>query len=107
MSITPQNSIIIIGAGIVGLSLAQALKKENIPFQIYDRDSHLEARSAGWGISIYWGLPALQRCLPPELFEGLDGIQVDPEMGVKGMNIVCYLAVVGFVGFICRVWNMC
>jgi glycine/D-amino acid oxidase-like deaminating enzyme len=79
-----QSPIIIIGAGIVGLSLAQALKKEGIPFQIYDRDAHLEARQQGWGISIYWALPALERCLPAEIFKELDGIQVDPQMGVKG-----------------------
>jgi 2-polyprenyl-6-methoxyphenol hydroxylase-like FAD-dependent oxidoreductase len=85
MSFSQHLPIIIVGAGIVGLSLAQALKKEGIPFQVYERDKHLDARSAGWGISIHWALPAIESCLPPNLFKELDSIQVDPQQGLKGM----------------------
>lgn len=85
----PSNSapIIIIGAGLVGLSLAQALKKEGFNFKIYDRDQSLNERPAGWGITIHWALPALQSCLPPEVFDRLLSIQVDPVNGGKGMSI--------------------
>ncbi|KAJ5682702.1 para-nitrobenzyl esterase [Penicillium macrosclerotiorum] len=70
--------IIIIGAGLVGLTLAQALKKEGFNFKIYDRDRSLEERPAGWGITMHWALPALESCLPPEVYNRLLSIQVDP-----------------------------
>ncbi|KAL2075556.1 hypothetical protein VTL71DRAFT_499 [Oculimacula yallundae] len=73
--------IVIIGAGVVGLVLAQALKKEGIPFLIFDRDTHVDARTHGWGLTIHWALPALKQCLPPELFDRLKTVQVDPEQG--------------------------
>ncbi|KAH6724228.1 monooxygenase-like protein [Leptodontidium sp. MPI-SDFR-AT-0119] len=73
--------VLIIGAGVVGLVLAQALKKEGIPFLIFDRDEYIDARSHGWGITIHWALPALKQCLPTELFDRLKTIQVDPEQG--------------------------
>ncbi|GAP85393.2 putative fad-binding domain-containing protein [Rosellinia necatrix] len=73
--------VIIVGAGIVGLALAQALKKENIPFQLYERDQGLDHLAAGWGISINWALEALEKCLPSELFTRVDDVQVDPEQG--------------------------
>ncbi|KAJ5724889.1 FAD binding domain-containing protein [Penicillium malachiteum] len=77
MSPSKQLPVIISGAGIVGLTLAQALKKENISFQIYERDTHLHARSAGWGISIYCAHPALADCMPSGFAEELCSVQVD------------------------------
>lgn len=76
--------IIIIGAGLVGLTLAQALKKEGFDFKIYDRDVNLTERPAGWGITMHWALPALESCLPEGVFERLLSIQVDPAEGGKG-----------------------
>ncbi|KAI3339999.1 hypothetical protein F4824DRAFT_453830 [Ustulina deusta] len=73
--------IIIIGAGIVGLTLAQSLKQEGIPFELYERDETLDHRSPGWGITIHWALDALENCLPKELFAKLEDVQVDPEQG--------------------------
>jgi len=55
--------------------------QEGIPFLIFDRDEHIDARSHGWGITIHWALPALKKCLPAELFDRLKTIQVDPEQG--------------------------
>ncbi|PMD21926.1 FAD/NAD(P)-binding domain-containing protein [Hyaloscypha hepaticicola] len=75
--------VIIVGAGVVGLVLAQSLKKDGIPFIIFDRDEHIDVRAHGWGITIHWALEALQACLPPSLFHRLDTIQVDPEQGRK------------------------
>ncbi|KAI1153185.1 hypothetical protein F4825DRAFT_416254 [Nemania diffusa] len=76
-----QQPIIIVGAGIVGLTLAQALKKEGIPFRLFERDENLDHRSAGWGITIHWALHALESCLPADLFARIDEVQVDPEQG--------------------------
>lgn len=79
-----QQPIIIVGAGIVGLTLAQALKKEGIPFRLFERDENLDHRSAGWGITIHWALHALESCLPADLFARIDEVQVDPEQGRQG-----------------------
>jgi len=64
---TTKLPIIIVGAGIVGLALAQSLKKEGIPFEIYERDPHLHARASGWGISIDWAHPTLQHSVATNL----------------------------------------
>ncbi|RFU31575.1 hypothetical protein B7463_g4763, partial [Scytalidium lignicola] len=82
--------VIIIGAGVVGLTLAQALKQHNIPFEIYERDPHIE-RAKGWGITIHWALPALKSCLPAELFDRLSTIQVDPQQGIKDTGRFLFL----------------
>ncbi|KAI1422614.1 hypothetical protein F5Y12DRAFT_761973 [Xylaria sp. FL1777] len=73
--------IIIIGAGIIGLTLAQSLKKEGVPFELYERDEALDHRSPGWGITIHWALDALKKCLPEDVFTRIDDVQVDPEQG--------------------------
>ncbi|OOQ87682.1 FAD binding domain containing protein [Penicillium brasilianum] len=78
--------IIIIGAGLVGLTLAQALKKDGFEFEIYDRDNTLEERPAGWGITMHWALPALESCLPADVFSRLLSIQVDPAEGGKDLE---------------------
>lgn len=87
---SPRQPIIIIGAGVVGLSLAQALKLRGIPFEIYERDKTIE-RAKGWGITIHWALPALKACLPPALFERLATIQVDPQQGIKDTGRFVFL----------------
>ncbi|KAL2823256.1 hypothetical protein BDW59DRAFT_173586 [Aspergillus cavernicola] len=80
--------IIIIGAGLVGLTVAQGLKKDGFSFEIFDRDTSLEERPAGWGITMHWALPALASCLPPELFAMIPSIQVNPIDGGKEND--CY-----------------
>lgn len=78
-SISPSRPVIIIGAGIVGLTFAQSLKKDNIPFQIFERDTSAESRTQnGWGISIHWAREALNSCLPANLVSRLSTVQVDP-----------------------------
>lgn len=81
---TSTKPIIVVGAGLVGLTLAQALKTAGLPFEIYDRDGSIDERPAGWGITMHWALPALEACLPPRLFAQLPSIQVDPVEGAKG-----------------------
>ncbi|RFU72369.1 fad binding domain-containing [Trichoderma arundinaceum] len=61
--------ILIIGAGVSGLLLAQHLKREGIPYRIFERDADLATRGAGWGLTLHWSLTALQSLLPPSLAE--------------------------------------
>ena len=76
-----RGPMLIIGAGICGLTLAHGLKKAGIPFEIYERDVDVDARGQGWAITLHWVLPFLEKLLEPEVYRALDGIQVDPEVG--------------------------
>ena len=78
------SPILIIGAGVSGLTLAQALRKEGIPFQIVERDESLSSRSAGWGLTIHWALPTFLSLLPQELQERLPETYVNPEAVKNG-----------------------
>ena len=64
--------ILIIGAGISGLTLAQGLLKENIPFHLFERDAALNLRSQGYRVRISDpGIIALKQNLSPALFSRL------------------------------------
>jgi glycine/D-amino acid oxidase-like deaminating enzyme len=87
---TPDKPIIILGAGLVGLTLAQGLKKHGFHFQVYDRDGSLDERPAGWGITVHWAFPALEACLPPELFAQIPSIQVNPGAIIGTLALLTY-----------------
>lgn len=70
--------ILIIGAGISGLTMAQALRKQGIPFRIFERDESNTFRSAGWGLTLNWSLPTFRSLLPDDLVARL------PETYVNG-----------------------
>ena len=79
-----RTPILIVGAGISGLTLAQALRKEGIPFQIVEQDSSSSSRSAGWGLTIHWALPTFLDLLPQEVQERLPDTYVNQEAANKG-----------------------
>lgn len=45
--------VLIIGAGIGGLTLAQALRKQGIDFEIFEKDESENSRKQGWAIGIH------------------------------------------------------
>ena len=71
--------IIIIGAGVAGLTLAQSLRKQNVPLRIFERDESLGAKPGGWGLTIHWGLPALREALPEDILEKIPETYVNKE----------------------------
>ncbi|KAK4693368.1 hypothetical protein P7C71_g4020, partial [Lecanoromycetidae sp. Uapishka_2] len=72
MSTSPP--IIILGAGISGLALGQALKNASIPFHIYERTPTFFTRSQGYRVRIdSTGIAALKQCLTPEHYLRLEG----------------------------------
>ena len=81
-----QPPVIIVGAGITGLVLAQALKKHSVPFQVYERDPNPSYRGKGWGITIHWALNSLLECLPQHLIDRLPEAYVDREATRNGEN---------------------
>lgn len=71
--------ILIIGAGITGLTLAQSLRKQGIPFRIFDRDASLTSRPGGWGLTISWADSLLGTLLPPDIVQKLEESHVTRE----------------------------
>lgn len=85
-SVTPKL-MLIIGAGISGLTLAQACRKNNVPFRIFERDALADYRSAGWGLTLNWALPTFKSLLPNDILERLPETYVNQEAvsaGEKG-----------------------
>ncbi|KAG9511720.1 FAD/NAD(P)-binding domain-containing protein, partial [Aureobasidium melanogenum] len=72
--------IIIVGAGVVGLILGQALKLQGIPFTILERDKSADGREQGWAITLHWALPLLEEMLSPELITRIKECRVNPEV---------------------------
>ncbi|KAK6223924.1 hypothetical protein LQW54_000068 [Pestalotiopsis sp. IQ-011] len=59
--------IIIVGAGLGCLMLAQALRKRGITFEIFERDEHEFARQQGWALGLHSILPEIQSGVPDDL----------------------------------------
>ena len=76
--------IIIIGAGISGLTLAQYLHKSHVPFRIFERDTGLFSRGGGWGLTLHWSLPALRQLLPENVQSRMPEAYVDKEATSRG-----------------------
>lgn len=74
------DPVLIVGAGIVGLTLGQALKQKNIPFEIYERDETPDARGQGWAITLHWALEHMFKMLPAETLARIQDVQVDQEV---------------------------
>ncbi len=45
--------VLIIGAGIGGLFLAQFLRKRGVSFEIFERDASASARGQGWALGLH------------------------------------------------------
>jgi 2-polyprenyl-6-methoxyphenol hydroxylase-like FAD-dependent oxidoreductase len=59
--------VLIIGAGVVGLTLAQGCREAGIPFQIFEQNEEKSKRNEGWGLSLHWSLKSLERTIGHEL----------------------------------------
>jgi 2-polyprenyl-6-methoxyphenol hydroxylase-like FAD-dependent oxidoreductase len=65
-----EDGVVVIGAGIGGLCLAQGLRRAGIPCAVYERDASPEARLQGYRVHIDGaGADALREVLPDELYE--------------------------------------
>lgn len=76
--------VLIIGAGMTGLLLAQKLKSHDIPFSIYERDPSADYRGAGWGLAIHWAVDVFLALLPQHLRDQVQQTNVDPDAHARG-----------------------
>ncbi|MCJ1450211.1 hypothetical protein MMC28_000540 [Mycoblastus sanguinarius] len=74
-----QQDVIVVGAGITGILIAQGLKKANIGFSIWEAKRSLDiTRSGDWAVGLHWALPMLEEVLPRDLFARLQEAGTDP-----------------------------
>ncbi|KAI1091996.1 putative monooxygenase [Rostrohypoxylon terebratum] len=59
--------ILIVGAGLGGLLLGQTLRKNNISFEIFERDPSDDVRVQGWAIGLHTILDELDASVPEDL----------------------------------------
>ncbi|WP_433574647.1 FAD-dependent oxidoreductase [Nocardia brasiliensis] len=76
---TSDPLIVIAGAGLSGLCLAQSLTKAGIDVQVYERDTGPFVRRQGYRITVDRdGSTALQQCVPAERFELISAVAGPP-----------------------------
>ena len=68
--------VLIAGAGIVGLTIAQGCRENGIPFTIFERDQ-AGSRAQGWALTLHWCLRSLERTIGPKLTELLPTVSLN------------------------------
>ncbi|KAF2089002.1 2-polyprenyl-6-methoxyphenol hydroxylase [Saccharata proteae CBS 121410] len=84
----PIQPVLISGAGLSGLLLAQGLKQASIPFRMFERDPCIGHRPQGYLIRIHGdGITALRSALPPKLFAMFEKTCAEAHVGaVRRLN---------------------
>src|SRR5262249_5956775 len=79
-----QLHVVIVGAGVGGLTLAQGLKKAGVSVAVYERDRAPTDRVQGYRVHINpTGSVALHECLPPHLFDAFARTCGKPTKGIR------------------------
>lgn len=85
--------VLIIGAGITGLLIAQGLKEQGIRFTIFEAETATAERPREWTMGVHWSMPLLANLLPAHLLQRLSKeATVDPSLDytsppMNGMRI--------------------
>lgn len=90
MANSSQQPILIVGAGVAGLTLAQACRRDNIPYRLFESDESPSSRGAGWGLTLVQALPAFKSLMPEEIIARLPEAYVNTsaqKAGEKGRFI--------------------
>ncbi|KAI0802847.1 putative monooxygenase [Xylaria sp. FL0064] len=67
MPFSSSPHVLIAGAGLGGLTLAQALRKQGISYEIFEREKNERERRAGWVIGLHHMLDDLKESIPDDL----------------------------------------
>ncbi|KAJ2972169.1 hypothetical protein NUW58_g9240 [Xylaria curta] len=59
--------VLIVGAGLGGLSLAQTLRKQGISYQIFERDADKNSRFQGWAIALHTIIDDIVSSMPSDM----------------------------------------
>lgn len=79
--------VVIVGAGLGGLCLAQGLRKRGLTFDVFERDESPYSRTQGYRIRIdHHGQQALNECLPPSLYELFRSTSALPVSGIHVLD---------------------
>ncbi|KAI0163660.1 hypothetical protein BJ166DRAFT_298330 [Pestalotiopsis sp. NC0098] len=85
----PGGHVIIVGAGLGGLALAQGLKKHGIDCSIYEADEDSNARSQGYRIKVFPDtVPDLQYLVAPEVFDEFVATSAETVMVETAVNAI-------------------
>jgi glycine/D-amino acid oxidase-like deaminating enzyme len=85
--------VLVIGAGLGGLCLAQGLRKAGVEVAVYERDTGLAVRTQGHRIHIdSRGEQALHQFLPPSLYELFLATRGQPSKGITAQGMPLYQA---------------
>jgi salicylate hydroxylase len=83
--------VLISGAGIGGLALAQGLRRSGIDVAVFERDAAIDSRAQGYRIRMDAdGDDALRSCLPADLFalyEATTSLPATPPSGAFNQNL--------------------
>ncbi|GLA13353.1 hypothetical protein AnigIFM62618_010342 [Aspergillus niger] len=74
--------VLIIGAGITGLILAQSLKKAGIRYSIFEKEVSMNYRSNEWTMAIHWSLDRLRDLLPADRFAHMESVSCNPDVAL-------------------------
>ncbi|KAK5047652.1 hypothetical protein LTR84_006317 [Exophiala bonariae] len=74
--------VLIIGGGLGGLALAQALRKHGIAYEIFERDLAWDSRNQGWALSLHWILEDLLGQTPDDM-PSFDHVSLGYEHGME------------------------
>lgn len=81
--------VIIVGAGLGGLGLAQGLKRHGINFTLFERDGTPDARAQGYRIKVFPdNVPDLQFLLTPELWAEFEATTAETVMVEAWVNAI-------------------
>ncbi|KAF2867550.1 hypothetical protein BDV95DRAFT_582364 [Massariosphaeria phaeospora] len=86
---SPTTKVLIAGAGLSGLFLAQGLRKYNVDFQIFEQDPTPDMRSQGYRIKIFPdGVANMKYLLDDGIWQQFTETVADTVMGESALNAI-------------------
>lgn len=78
--------ILIIGGGIGGLVLAQYLRKNNVEFEVFERDESALTRVQGWALSLQGSVPSDLSKIVPSSAPPIESVRVSRDFDNESLD---------------------